>query len=194
MPEYAGNHQNEAQTSVKLKSPPTILPLSLFPCHSTMERIAIIPAELWREIIAGACTDGGYTGRSLALTNKLFHAQSLSARFHSLAFFSLAKLEAFLAFLDNQPRECKPKIQHMYLSFVDEPEPAKPRTNFWRTYAGWSLRRKLRYDETIKAQKLWYAILEAQTETGNPFMLYKDAANGAWTCPRISPSSADVQC
>lgn len=31
--------------------------------------------------------------------------------------------------------------------------------------------------ETIRAQKLWYAILEAQTETGNPFMLYKDAAN-----------------
>ncbi|PWN21904.1 putative RNR1-ribonucleoside-diphosphate reductase large subunit [Microstroma glucosiphilum] len=30
---------------------------------------------------------------------------------------------------------------------------------------------------TIKAQKLWYAVLEAQTETGNPFMLYKDAAN-----------------
>lgn len=30
---------------------------------------------------------------------------------------------------------------------------------------------------TIKAQKLWYAILEAQTETGNPFMLYKDACN-----------------
>lgn len=31
--------------------------------------------------------------------------------------------------------------------------------------------------KTIKAQKLWYSILEAQTETGNPFMLYKDAAN-----------------
>ena len=31
--------------------------------------------------------------------------------------------------------------------------------------------------ETIRAQKLWYAIIEAQTETGNPFMLYKDAAN-----------------
>lgn len=29
----------------------------------------------------------------------------------------------------------------------------------------------------IKAQKLWYAILEAQTETGNPFMLYKDSCN-----------------
>ena len=31
--------------------------------------------------------------------------------------------------------------------------------------------------EKIKAQKLWYAILEAQTETGNPYMLYKDACN-----------------
>lgn len=30
---------------------------------------------------------------------------------------------------------------------------------------------------TIKAQKLWYHILEAQTETGTPFMVYKDACN-----------------
>jgi ribonucleoside-diphosphate reductase subunit M1 len=30
----------------------------------------------------------------------------------------------------------------------------------------------------VPAQKLWYAILEAQIETGGPFMLYKDAANG----------------
>ncbi|KAJ3089976.1 Ribonucleoside-diphosphate reductase large subunit [Quaeritorhiza haematococci] len=29
----------------------------------------------------------------------------------------------------------------------------------------------------IKAQKLWYAILEAQTETGVPYMLYKDSCN-----------------
>lgn len=31
--------------------------------------------------------------------------------------------------------------------------------------------------KTIKAQKLWYSIIEAQTETGNPYMLYKDACN-----------------
>ncbi|ODQ64852.1 hypothetical protein NADFUDRAFT_51452 [Nadsonia fulvescens var. elongata DSM 6958] len=37
--------------------------------------------------------------------------------------------------------------------------------------------REKRGRRTIKAQKLWYAILEAQTETGNPFMLYKDACN-----------------
>jgi len=40
-----------------------------------------------------------------------------------------------------------------------------------------------RYEEegkakrTIKAQELWFAILQSQTETGTPYMLYKDAAN-----------------
>lgn len=29
----------------------------------------------------------------------------------------------------------------------------------------------------IPAQKLWYAILEAQVETGGPFMVYKDSSN-----------------
>ncbi|KAF9906487.1 ribonucleotide-diphosphate reductase subunit rnr1 [Linnemannia zychae] len=37
--------------------------------------------------------------------------------------------------------------------------------------------REGRARRTIKAQKLWFAILEAQTETGNPYMLYKDACN-----------------
>ena len=31
--------------------------------------------------------------------------------------------------------------------------------------------------KTINAQKLWYAIIESQTETGTPYMLYKDACN-----------------
>ena len=35
-----------------------------------------------------------------------------------------------------------------------------------------------RAKKTIKAQELWFAILEAQIETGTPYLLYKDAANG----------------
>jgi ribonucleoside-diphosphate reductase alpha chain len=31
--------------------------------------------------------------------------------------------------------------------------------------------------KTVKAQELWYKIIEAQIETGTPYMLYKDAAN-----------------
>merc|ERR1712134_96099 len=32
--------------------------------------------------------------------------------------------------------------------------------------------------KTIKAQQLWFKVLEAQMETGTPYMLYKDACNG----------------
>ncbi len=32
--------------------------------------------------------------------------------------------------------------------------------------------------QTIKAQDLWFKILESQIETGTPYMLFKDAANG----------------
>uniref|UniRef100_A0A0K8R899 Ribonucleoside-diphosphate reductase n=1 Tax=Ixodes ricinus TaxID=34613 RepID=A0A0K8R899_IXORI len=34
-----------------------------------------------------------------------------------------------------------------------------------------------RYIRQVPAQKLWYAIVESQTETGTPYMLYKDACN-----------------
>lgn len=34
-----------------------------------------------------------------------------------------------------------------------------------------------RAQRTVKARELWFAILEAQIETGTPFFLYKDAAN-----------------
>jgi len=34
-----------------------------------------------------------------------------------------------------------------------------------------------RYEKKLKAQTLWYAIIESQIETGTPYMLYKDACN-----------------
>lgn len=34
-----------------------------------------------------------------------------------------------------------------------------------------------KFRKTIKAQALWFSILEAQIETGNPYMLYKDSCN-----------------
>lgn len=47
--------------------------------------------------------------------------------------------------------------------------------DFKELYTGYE--RKGKFRRVIKAQKLWYAILESQTETGTPFMLYKDACN-----------------
>ena len=40
-----------------------------------------------------------------------------------------------------------------------------------------SYEREGRGRRTVRAQQLWYAIIEAQTETGTPYMLYKDACN-----------------
>ena len=34
-----------------------------------------------------------------------------------------------------------------------------------------------RFKRQVRAQQLWYAIIESQIETGTPYMLYKDACN-----------------
>ena len=47
---------------------------------------------------------------------------------------------------------------------------------FEKLYESYELDGKAR--KTIKAQELWFAILDAQIETGTPYILYKDAANG----------------
>jgi ribonucleoside-diphosphate reductase alpha chain len=46
---------------------------------------------------------------------------------------------------------------------------------FEKLYVGYEEKQKGR--KTIKARDLWEKILESQIETGNPYMLYKDAAN-----------------
>ncbi|MBT4775851.1 MAG: ribonucleoside-diphosphate reductase subunit alpha [Crocinitomicaceae bacterium] len=47
--------------------------------------------------------------------------------------------------------------------------------DFKKLYEGYEKAGKVR--KTIKAQDLWFKIMESQIETGNPYMLYKDAAN-----------------
>ncbi|KAI0766098.1 hypothetical protein BD413DRAFT_494422 [Trametes elegans] len=86
-----------------------------------MPDIYQIPTELWHSILVQACTDGGYTGRSLALASRFFHGQSHRLRFYTLAITSLQRLEALNTFLLSQPVDFQPKIVHVYLSFTDEP-------------------------------------------------------------------------
>ncbi len=47
--------------------------------------------------------------------------------------------------------------------------------DFKKLYEGYELAGKAR--KVVKAQDLWFEILESQTETGTPYMLFKDAAN-----------------
>ena len=43
--------------------------------------------------------------------------------------------------------------------------------------------------ETIKAQDLWFKILESQIETGTPYILFKDAANGLFEREKVELAS-----
>ncbi|GLI66679.1 hypothetical protein VaNZ11_010610 [Volvox africanus] len=47
--------------------------------------------------------------------------------------------------------------------------------DFERLYTQYE--REGRARKVVRAQQLWFAILEAQVETGNPYMLYKDSCN-----------------
>jgi ribonucleoside-diphosphate reductase alpha chain len=60
------------------------------------------------------------------------------------------------------PNECP----HLFDTYGEE---------FEKLYTGYEKVGKGR--KTIKARELWEKILEAQIETGNPYMLYKDSAN-----------------
>ena len=74
--------------------------------------------------------------------------------------------------------ECRPPAAGWQLVWPAA-GPAAPTAPAWRPTlcALCRYEREGRQRKTIKAQALWFAILEAQVETGNPFMLYKDSAN-----------------
>ncbi|KAI0714947.1 hypothetical protein C8Q76DRAFT_795758 [Earliella scabrosa] len=88
-----------------------------------MRDITLVPTEIWQDIIVRACTDGGRTGKSLALTSKHFHSQSYDFRFYSIALSSLKQLEGFLAFIRALPVAPRLSVHHLWLSFVDDDGP-----------------------------------------------------------------------
>lgn len=49
---------------------------------------------------------------------------------------------------------------------------------YWNnSILSFSYEKQGRFRKVVKAQQLWYAIIESQTETGTPYMLYKDSCN-----------------
>ena len=81
--------------------------------HPGQRRLERVPPEIWQEIIAFACTDGGATGRSVALTSRFFREQSLHVRFASLSFKDTDSLVVFLRCHRVQPKDCRPRIHHI---------------------------------------------------------------------------------
>lgn len=72
------------------------------------------PQEIWEAIFALACTDSGYTGRSLALTCKFFDEASLSVRYQRVALFGSQHIISF----DNVLRNAPPHARHVRFLYI----------------------------------------------------------------------------
>lgn len=59
--------------------------------------LVLFPTEVWQHIFSFACTDNGYTGRSLERVSKSFKALSHPFKFQSLALEGLCQVAAFAA-------------------------------------------------------------------------------------------------
>ena len=51
-----------------------------------------------------------------------------------------------------------------------------------------------KFKRKVKARKLWRAILDAQMETGTPYMLYKDACNKKSNQQHLGPIKCSNLC
>ncbi|KAI0677633.1 hypothetical protein C8Q78DRAFT_1066122 [Trametes maxima] len=84
-----------------------------------------LPAELLERIFLLACTDGGRTGRSLALTSKFIHAVSRTSRFHTiaLALGSPSQVVQFVACFNAEcalSKEAKIRVRHLCLGSAQQ--------------------------------------------------------------------------
>jgi len=76
-----------------------------------------LPAELLLEIFSYACTDGGYTGRSIACVSKHINAVSEGVRYRSLAVYGTRHIEALsFRLTSSEPDSGLRKVHHLLLS------------------------------------------------------------------------------
>ncbi|KAF7974449.1 hypothetical protein HWV62_12190 [Athelia sp. TMB] len=64
-----------------------------------------VPPEIWHKIYAGACTDGGPTGRALAQVSRYIRATSQEYRLQSVMLRGHKQAIAFAIMLDNTPTQ-----------------------------------------------------------------------------------------
>ncbi|KAI0656592.1 hypothetical protein C8Q70DRAFT_324855 [Cubamyces menziesii] len=90
----------------------------------------ILPLETLQRIFTLACTDGGHTGNSLALTSKSIRDASRTVRFYTVSLIvNPRRLGLFLALYE---RECevagqgKPRVRHFYAMFPCIPHRNQP--------------------------------------------------------------------
>lgn len=73
------------------------------------------PPELWHQIFSFACTDTGYTGRSLSLVSKYIHATSQPYKLQSISLCGVKMIMAFAALLTRIPPHFR-RLRYLFVS------------------------------------------------------------------------------
>ncbi|KAJ3561801.1 hypothetical protein NP233_g9976 [Leucocoprinus birnbaumii] len=79
------------------------------------------PAEIWSKIFELSCTDGGQTGRSLALVSHYIHAVSKPYQYQSIALVGPHAIEHFGKTIANDPQ--RRRVKYLFVSTF-KPDPA----------------------------------------------------------------------
>ena len=62
-----------------------------------------LPVEIWGEIYAFACTDGGRTGRALSLVSRFINETSKPYKLQSISVIGKRQLDAFADLIEQTP-------------------------------------------------------------------------------------------
>lgn len=73
------------------------------------------PPEIWSIIFSFACTDDGFTGRSLSLVSKMFYHVSQPMQLTSVAVYGPDQLESFVSLLEKKPPHLR-KVRHLLIT------------------------------------------------------------------------------
>jgi len=73
----------------------------------------LCPPEIWHDILWLACTDTGFTGRSISLTSRSFYELSRHVKLRSVALRSVVQIIGFLNVIERTPY---PQVENLFIS------------------------------------------------------------------------------
>ena len=76
------------------------------------------PPEIWSQIFYSACTDTGFTGRSISSTSRYFHEIAKKIRLRSVALFSIKQIIAFVKLVEALPLGER-LVENLYITTYD---------------------------------------------------------------------------
>lgn len=77
--------------------------------------LPVCPPEVWHNILWFACTDTGFTGRSISLTSRFFHELSKSVKLRSVGLRGVVQIIDFLNVIERTPVVYR-RVENLFIS------------------------------------------------------------------------------